>query len=198
MSHFYNPVHFSTGVCDPNVMSHFSAFIYFPMLHQYRGTEGIFGLCFLPLVSLIEIPASPTVEQPLPGDAPLGPAVYPGEESTHSERCPPKLASHRAWETGAFPSPCSIAQGLYPRESFHHSLSAIHKQPWHTHTRTHTYLLPFAAHLHFYISHHLLLYWHFTQTLVLLYSGCEQWELQCQACYTVWWSDCLSNLSLLA
>lgn len=137
MSHFYN-----TGVCDSDVMSHFPAFIYFPMLHQYRGTEGIFGLCFLPLVSLIEIPASPTVEQPLPGDAPLGPAVYPGEESTHSERCPPKLASHRAWETGAFPSPCSIAQGLYPWESFHHSLSAIHKQLWHTHMHTHTNLLP--------------------------------------------------------
>lgn len=143
MSHFYN-----TGVCDSDVMSHFPAFIYFPMLHQYRGTEGIFGLCFLPLVSLIEIPASPTVEQPLPGDAPLGPAVYPGEESTHSERCPPKLASHRAWETGAFPSPCSIAQGLYPRESFHHSLSAIHKQLWHTHMHTHKSLAPL---LHIYI-----------------------------------------------
>ncbi len=34
-----------------------------------------------------------------------------------------------AWETGVFPSPRSSAQGLHPRERFHHSLSAIHKQP---------------------------------------------------------------------
>lgn len=86
--------------------------------------------------SLIEIPTRPAPEQPLPRDSPPGAATYPGrEESTHSERCPPKLASRRAWETGMFPSPHSGAQGLYPRESSHHSLCAIHKQPpTHSHT----------------------------------------------------------------
>lgn len=122
----------------------------------------------LPLMCLIEIPANPTVKQPLPGDAPLGPAVYPGEESTHSERCPPKLASHRAWETGMFPSPCSSAQGLHPRESSHHSLSAIHKQPHPQPLHSsHTCLLPpalscISATTFLYFTPHLLLYWHFT------------------------------------
>lgn len=136
---------------------------------EERG--GICELCFLPLVSLIEIPASPALEQPLPGDAPPGPSVYPGEESTHSERCPPKLASQRARETGVFLSPCSSAQGLYPRESFHHSLSAIHKQPPPLDPRPSSHALtspaaplPCAAHIttststFLYFIHHLLLY----------------------------------------
>lgn len=95
---------------------------------------------------LIEIPA--TVVQAPP---PLGPDVHPEEESTHLEQCPPKLASHGAWETGMFPSPHSGAQGLHPWDSFHHSLCAIHKQPLfppsslpytQTHTQTHTSFFP--------------------------------------------------------
>ncbi len=58
-----------------------------------------------------------------------------------------------AWETGVFPSPRSSAQGLHPRERFHHSLSAIHKQPPSSlsspsHTRL---LLCPLLHIHIYI-----------------------------------------------
>lgn len=145
-------------------MRHFPLFNHFPECYiNMEEQREYVDFVFSP-ISLIEILASPALEQPLPGDSPLGSAVYPGEESTHSERCPPKLASHRAWETGVFPSPCSSAQGLYPRESFHHSLSAIHKQhpPPHPSTRL-THIpppLPSTAHpyLHFYISHTIFYY----------------------------------------
>ena len=147
-------------------MSHFSLFSH--LLYQYGGSEGNIWTFFSLPVPDWDSSQPPVVVQPLPGDAPPGPALYPGEEGTHSERCPPKLASRRAWETGVFPSPRSGAQGLRPRESFHHSLSAIHKQspphlllilllllhppPSHTPPLS---VLPSPAHpyLHFYISH---------------------------------------------
>lgn len=112
---------------------------------------------------LIEIPA--TVVQAPP---PLGPDVHPEEESTHLEQCPPKLASHGAWETGMFPSPHSGAQGLRPWDSFHHSLCAIHKQPFsppstlpptQTLIHKHNLLLSPLLHIQIYIFH-LSLYWH--------------------------------------
>lgn len=37
--------------------------------------------------------------------SPRGSAVFPGEESTHSERCPVRPTSRGARETGTFPSP---------------------------------------------------------------------------------------------
>ena len=169
--------------------------MHFPACYINGGTKRMFGYCFLPLMALIEIPARPTVEQPLSGDAPSGPMVYPGEESTHSERCPPKLASLRAWETGMFPSPCSIAQGLYPWESFHNSLSAIHKQPppnAHKHTLS---LLPSATHLHFYISHTILYYIDISHRLCGFFTLAVRSRTVRVRC-TVCWSDCLSHLSL--
>lgn len=99
---------------------------------------------------------------------PSGPAVYPGEESTHSEQCPPKLASRRAWKTGMFLSPCSIAQGSVPSgdpPSFivcHSWRTLLQATCRHTHTHTHT-LLPLNAFCSsststFYISHNIFCY----------------------------------------
>lgn len=55
-------------------------------------------------VSLIEIPASPLLGAGGGGEVGCLPR-HRAEGSTHSERCPPKLASLKGQETGALPSP---------------------------------------------------------------------------------------------
>lgn len=185
---------------------------HFPLFIHLLGIVGEQRECvdFVPRLHPLHVPdwdsSQPhAVEQPLPGDAPPGPALQPGEESTHSERCPPKLASHRAWETGAFPSPRSGAQGLHPRESFHHSLSAIHKQPPpplpHTHSSqpppSHTHLPPCPL-LHIYIFiFHTPSYIDISHRLWSFFTRAVSY-VSCSAERTVCWSDCLSHLSLPA
>lgn len=143
-----------TGVSDPRVMS---CFLPSAVWYNNKALQRVYVDC-------MSSPPPPPSSHRLPQDL----ACILEEECTHSERCPPKLASHRAWETGVFPSPHSSAQGLHPRESFHHSLSAIHKQHPPTHTSSpqlHTHAsfsslccTSMSAFLDF--THRLLLYWH--------------------------------------
>lgn len=100
-------------------------------------------------------------------------------------RAPIRNSAHPNWHLAGHERlacswvPAALLRALYPRESLHHSLSAIHeehssKPPAHMCTRTHTssHLMPSASHPHlhftFHTTHFIIFTYHTDVTASLL------------------------------